>query len=45
MQQSVMGGKGMDGEKTVRFVAAKAKVTPTKAMTIPRLELMAAVLG
>ena len=31
-------------EVTVRFVAAKAKVAPTKA-SIPRLELMAAVLG
>ena len=34
-----------DGEITVRFVAAKAKVPPTKAMCIPRLDLMAAVLG
>ena len=34
-----------DGEVTVRFVAAKAKVAATKATSIPTLELMAAVLG
>ena len=31
------------GEVTVWFVAAKPKVAPTKATSIPRLELMAAV--
>ena len=30
---------------TVRFTAAKEKVTPTKVTSVPRLELMAAVLG
>ncbi|XP_068714422.1 uncharacterized protein [Montipora foliosa] len=34
-----------DGEVTVRFIAAKAKVAPTKAISVPRLELMAVVLG
>jgi len=34
-----------DGEITVKFVAAKVKVAPTKATTIPRLLFMAAVLG
>ena len=34
-----------DGEVTVRFIAAKAKIAPTKATSVPRLELMAAVLG
>ena len=34
-----------DGEVTVRFIAAKVKVARTKVTSVPRLELMAAVLG
>ena len=34
-----------DDEVTVWFIAAKVKVAPTKAISVPRLELMAAVLG
>jgi hypothetical protein len=34
-----------EGEVTVRFVASKSKITPLHAVSIPRLELMAAVLG
>ena len=30
---------------TVRFIAAKVKVAPTKATSVPRLELVTAVLG
>ena len=34
-----------DGEVTVRFIAAKVKIAPTKATLIPRLEPITAVLG
>ena len=34
-----------DDEVTVRFIAAKVKVTPTKVISVPTLDLMAAVLG
>ena len=34
-----------DGEVTVRFIAAKVKVAPTKATLVPRLEPITAVMG
>ena len=34
-----------DAEVTVRFIAAKVKVAPTKVTSVPRLELVTAVLG
>ena len=33
------------GNVTVRFVMSKAKVTPLKSISVPRLELMAAIVG
>lgn len=38
-------GKGNKGEIVVSIVMAKSKVSPLRAVSIPRLELMAAVLG
>ena len=35
----------LNGDKSSRMVASRAKLAPLKAVTIPRLELMGAVLG
>ena len=35
----------LDGTVSVRFLMGKCKVTPTKALSVPRLELLAATLG
>ena len=33
------------GDTTVRFVMSTAKVTPLQSISVPRLELMAAIVG
>ena len=34
-----------DGDLSVIFVAAKPRIAPLKVVTVPRLELVAAVIG
>lgn len=38
-------GETKDGEPSTSFVASKSRVAPLKRMTLPRLELMGAVIG
>nr|XP_033949987.1 uncharacterized protein LOC117454852 [Pseudochaenichthys georgianus] len=38
-------GKNKDGEVVTSFVASKSKVAPLKKMSVPRLELMGALIG
>ncbi|XP_057711992.1 uncharacterized protein LOC130929085 [Corythoichthys intestinalis] len=38
-------GKNKEGEVVTRFVVSKSKVAPLKKLTLPRLELMGALIG